>query len=389
MTLPKASPETRVELVTDVIAGPLATFFRTVWAEESDAAGVRRAQTVAAATNPLSPGELPPAVAFLHHEKVIGYIGTIPVKFWNGQVELPAHWLKGFMVLPEHRNGPVGFAVLKELLKHVQLSGITSVALPARRLFGAANYVDCGVVPNFITPLRAARIARSVDVRMLPLRFPLWVARVARFTQMIGIASAGGAFFGAMLWARRTLSGIQSRGLQIEAGGTLPSAVELNELWERARPALRNAAVRDGTFLPWRYETSSNGIYEGVAVRSGVSRRLVAIAIVRRPKDVPDSRLRGIRTATLSDILFPPNDATAGVAAVSGAEQVARRMGADALLSSASHPVLIQVLQRRGAIAIPGNIHLMLRDKAGIAGLSTDVAAWWVTRGDAGSDEAF
>jgi hypothetical protein len=91
----------------------------------------------------------------------------------------------------------------------------------------------------------------------------------------------------------------------------------------------------------------------------------------------------------MSDILFPADNLAAGVAAIAGAERVARRMGADAFVSSAAHPSIIEALRRRAAVRLPGNVHLMIRDRTRSLGLPTNVESWWATRGDASSDEVF
>jgi hypothetical protein len=131
-------------------------------------------------------------------------------------------------------------------------------------------------------------------------------------------------------------------------------------------------------------------MYEAVSVyrRTG-KRELVAVAVVRACSDSPDPRLRGIRVATVADVLFRPDDPAAGLAALAGAERIARRMGADAILCSTSHPAITSALRRRAYLRLPGNVHLMLRDPTGTAGLPLTVDAWWLMRGDASSDEAF
>jgi hypothetical protein len=110
---------------------------------------------------------------------------------------------------------------------------------------------------------------------------------------------------------------------------------------------------------------------------------------VRRWTETPDPRLHGIKVATLADILFRADEPAAGLAALAGAERLARRMGADALLCSAAHPVLTSVLRHRAYLRLPANVHLMIRDPKRTAGLPLRVEEWWLTRGDANSDDAF
>lgn len=370
----------------DAVAG----FFRKVWSEHATGEAVRRARTEAARSNPATSGADVPAVVYLHDGAVIGHLGTIPVKFWNGRTETPAHWLKGFMVLPEHQNGPVGYAVLKELLKHIGVSGAMVVGLPARRLFKAVGFVDCGVIPNYVCVLRPARVAKSIDVASLGLGLPSWLHRSVRATQAAGVASIAGAASGVALRALRALSVRSSPNLLTDVSSGAVQEHALNALWSSARANIAGAAVRDGTFLAWRYSFAEKGAYEAVSVyeRAG-EKRLVAVAVVRRWSNTTDARLRGIRVATLSDILFRPNDSAAGLAAIAGAERVARRMGADAILCSAAHPSITSLLRAQTYFRLPGNVHLMVRDANGVLKLPPAVDAWWVTRGDGHADELF
>jgi GNAT superfamily N-acetyltransferase len=382
-------PSVEVTRITDDNSDAVAGFFRKVWTESSTGERVRRARKDEARSNPASPGADVPAVVYLRDGEVVGHLGTIPVKFWNGRYETPGHWLKGFMVLPEYQNGPVGFAVLKEMLKHVNVSGAMVVGLPARRLFQAVGFVDCGVIPNSVSLLRAARVAKRIDIAGLGLGLPPWLHRAARTSQTAGLAWAAGAMAGAGFRAWRALH-ISSSQYTTDLSGALPSRSALDDLWTRARQTIGAGAVRDGRFLSWRYHAGAGAVYEAVAVHARANeQRLVAIAVVRRWRDTPDQRLRGIKLATLSDILFCADEPAAGLAALAGAERVAHRMGADAILCSAAHPALASALRRRAYLPLPGNVHLMLRDSTRAADLPLEVDAWWVTRGDASSDEAF
>jgi hypothetical protein len=378
-----------VVAVTPAIAEPLSVFLRTAWGDTRSPEEVRLGLARTAAENPSVPGVEPPATAYLLDGNVIGYIGTIPVDFWNGKAEIQGHWLKGFMVLEAYRSGPVGFGVLKELLKHVGVSGIITVAPPARRLFTAVGYKDCGVLPNHISPLRAGRIARSLDIAGLGLGLPVWLDRTARLAQRAGLATLGGGALGLVFSTVRLVRG-RSTGMRVEASGALPSKAELDALWAEARTTFAAGAVRDGRFLSWRYAPAPGGTYEAAVVRDrGNVSRVAAVSVVRRPNESSDPRLRGIKVASLSDILFRADEPAAGLAAIAGAERIARRMGADALLCTASHPAIERVLKRRAYLRLPGNVHLMIRDPKGAAELPMDATSWGATRGDASSDEVF
>ena len=75
--------------------------------------------------------------------------------------------MKGFMVLPEHRNGPIGYLVLKEAVRRLGIAAVLTVADPSRRLFEAMGFRNLGMLSNQILPLRPARIAASIDAEAL------------------------------------------------------------------------------------------------------------------------------------------------------------------------------------------------------------------------------
>jgi hypothetical protein len=142
-------------------------------------------------------------------------------------------------------------------------------------------------------------------------------------------------------------------------------------------------AVRDGGYVRWRYDGADAETYETVTIRK--SGELRAIAAIKRPRDEADPRLRGIRVATLSDLIYDPMDQSAGLAALAGAERVAKGLNAHALLAGATSPALLGLLRRRGYISIPGNVHCLVRCPAGTAAVPA-LSQWWVTRGDGESD---
>jgi len=86
----------------------LAEFVRAVWDPHATAERLGEARAGLAAANPAAPGEPPPTFLFLRDGRPVGHLTTIPARVAVGGREHPAHWMKGFWVLPEHRNGPVG-----------------------------------------------------------------------------------------------------------------------------------------------------------------------------------------------------------------------------------------------------------------------------------------
>jgi len=366
----------------------LAAFFRLVWGATGTGADVAAARAATAAANPSEPGCNVPEFIFVLNHEVIGYLGAVPVSFWNGRVEIPTYWLKGFMVHPDHRNGPVGFNLLKEALNVIGPSGALVAAPAARRLFTALGFVECGAIPNYVSILRPSRVMSHVDISALGGRLPQFATQAFGLAQKLGAMRAIGGLFGVgqQIWKTGRALGFNSYLLDIS--GALPGHAEVDDLWQSVRKEVKAAAVRDARFLSWRFSPAPGELYEAASVRDKTG-RLVAIVVVRRPSAEGDERLHGIKLAVLADILFAPGHSGAGLMALKCAEGIAIRMGADALLCSATANAVKQLLSRRAYFQITPNVFFLVRDPRGSCGLPTAISDWWVTRGDGRADDAF
>jgi GNAT superfamily N-acetyltransferase len=374
----------RIEVVpiADEHAEAVAEFFRVVgWDPLATAAKVRRGR---ARANPFFEGAEPPTVLFLSDGKVLGYVTSIPVMVWNNGAERRADWIKGVMVHPDHRNGPIGFLLIKELMSRLTCPLSLVVGEPARRLFGALGMTDTGTMPNYIGLLNAGAVLKKLDPKAVGLSLPEWVAGAVRLAQRTGAATLLGACAGSALRLKALVCSRSSRGLRSGCARAFPKAADLDRLWHSVRRELEAAPVRNGRYLTWRY--GHDDTYNPIAVTE--RGELVGFAVVRRPRADGDPRLRGIRTASLSDLVFAPSRRDVAAALLREADAVARSFGADALLCSASHPSLHAALSRRGYFRAPANLHFLLKHSAQ-RGVPDALSAWWLMRGDANADEVF
>lgn len=372
--------------VSETHAEAVATFFREVWDAGATAESVVTGMRAAARANVAAPGIQPPTIIVLQGSRVIGYCSSIPQRLWDGIRERPAYWAKGLMVLPEFRNGPVGYLAVKELVKELPCSTIVTVAPAARRLFSALGYRDLGAVANWVRPLRSGAIAQQIDINALGLdKFPKWAARGVRLAQTSGLARVVGATVGAVASVSARLTRMSALGLEVDQ--RVPSSNELDELWRATRDGLTATPVRDAAYLVPRYTDDPAGVYSFIAVRE--AGRLAGVAVARKPKATSDERLGNLRVATISDILFPPTRADVGLALLGALETSSRAAGADAITAMSCHPALIRLLPRQAYVRLGGNVHFFLRDITGESVWPTDLSAWWLNRGDGESDTTF
>ena len=382
-------------LATEEHADAVAAFYREVWnpaaTAESVVAGMRRS----AAQNVAEPGQATPTALVLAGNRVVGYCGSIPQRLWDGVRERPAYWVKGLMVLPEYQKGPIGYLVVKELSRHLDCSTILTAAPAARRLFSALGYTELGAVANWSRPLRPSVIAERLDFDALGLSgLPNWVGAGVSVARRTGIAGLAAKLAGVGMDVASSLARLPAARLDTALGA--PSRAELNELWINARKSLTASPVRDGAYLESRFAKRSeqgqedkdeSNPYTFVTTRD--RGRLLGVAIVRRPRATSDARLKGIRVATLSDVVFPVDRADAGLATLGAIERVARAAGADAVTCMTSHPKLCALLRRQGYLRLGGNVHFFLRDVSASNRFRTDLEDWWLARGDGESDTSF
>ena len=360
----------------------LAAFYRIAWQSATSSEEVARSRRQSALDNQAKPGFPLPAVVAIQRGQIVGYCGTLAVRFWNGKEVFPAYWAKGLMVLPEFRNGPIGFLLLKELTKSAPLMGAFTVNPASNRLFGALGYRDAGPLPNRFKPLSLAGALIHLDPAALPTsRIPPIALGLFGLARQTGLTQVVGAVLDVVL---RSFMPRPSRTLSIGAQVRV-EARELDVLWRRAASELSAASVRDAQSLLLRYgDGISNPQYRYVTVRR--EGELVALAVVKVPRAEGDARLAGIRVACLSDLLVVPSDLPARTAVLAGAEACARDLGADALWCSASADFMTPTLVRRGYISVASNVHFYLRSSQGGDAWMQPVTSWWLMRGDSEAD---
>lgn len=364
----------------------LAEFFRATWNENATVETVRDGRRSAAAANPAFPGEEVPNFILMQGEKIVGFVGTIPMRIWSDAKEYPAHWIKGFWVLPEFRNGPVGFLVLREAVRNLSCAMALTVLPVVVGLSVRLGFTDLGALPNLVRILNPAKLLHRIRLDEVGFgNMPEWLRASAAFLQRTGVASAAGVCADRIARMAVGLSGRFPRSLALYTD--VPEIQDLDALWLRTRGTLGASLVRDGRYLSWRYQRQDAHKYRFITARKGAE--LAGLAVLRNPRADGDPRLHGATVATISEWIFPLDEPLAGLAALAGAERAARELGADALLCSASHPLALRLLRRRAFLPAPPNVHLLTRALPNTCSLSGAQSDWWITRGDANADEVF
>jgi len=377
----------RVRRLDEEDAGSIAEFFRAAaWDPNATPDGAREMLRTLAAENPFEPGKGPPTVGVFIGSRLAGFVTSIPTRFWNGKEYAAGHWLKGYTVLEEYRKGPIAYLLLKEMMKHVGLAASMPAPLAARQLSTALGMRDLGAVRDYIEPLRPARFLRKLDIgRFEHLNaLPPTVSVVVKLAKIPPFAHAIGALITLSLTALRLPSMVSARRLTTELGEHLPGEAAIDSLWVRAQRARSYSATRSGAYMRWRYERGAQARYSFASAWRGED--MVGLAVLAHPQRPDDSRIAGLGIGSVVDLVLDPDCPGALPGVLGVARRWARSANYDALLLTASHGALRKPLLRAGYLRMPGNIHLLLRDPGGEYGLSTNLDAWMVTRGDAWGD---
>ena len=385
------------ETDAEVHAEAIAAFYRQMWNPNTTAESFLASRRKAAAQNVAAPGAPPPTAIVLEGQRVIGYCGSVPQRLWDGVAEHPAYWVKGLMVLPEYRRGPIGYLLWKEIAAHLDHAAMMIVTPAARRLFGATGYTDLGGVPNYVRLLRPGRLAQRLDVAQLELRLPRWLTTGIRIAQRTGLAGVGGMAAGLVADIAAASTRAAAHRFTTACASESPSRVELDELWYCARKGIPAGPVRDGLYLRWRFGADGSppplgpegdeNRYLFLTAREGA--RLVGVAVLLQPRETSDPRLHGARVATISDLVYPAERSAVGFALLAAVERAARERDGDAILCSASHRAVARLLRRQMYVPLPGNVHFFHRDGTGGKRWPPQLASWWLMRGDGGADEVF
>jgi hypothetical protein len=374
----------RVSVLSAADRPALRVFYRAAWGS-GDSPEEQPDETGTGTACPFT-STPPPLVGVYSGTELIGYLGSIPTQLWDGERHVPAHWLKGLMVLEQYRNGPIGYQLVKEMMKQVGVAGVMTVAPAARRLFQAVGFKDLGAVLNYITIIRPGRVLRALDVQRLGLtRLPRPLQALLNIARWPPAAWIGGHIGSAGLRLLDGANALRSLGVRTRLTAAPPPPAEIDAIWDRLRPQLSLAPSRSGAYIHWRYTGGRPGRYEFIEVRRGGV--LAALLVVRKPERLDDPRLAGLRLGLVVDLVLDPTDRPASTAAILAARQWGRQGGCDALLLTLSHLGVGRLVKPLGFVKIPGNVHFMLRAPAGALSAPPDTGRSWLTRGDAWGDD--
>jgi len=326
------------------------------------------------ASNPAPIRPDAPVFVFVKGSDIIGHLATIPVQVASRGATVAAHWIVGFMVLAEHRNGLVGPLLVREATRALGCALSLFVEPPVQRILTGMKWSHRGVLSEHLRVLDARAVARNVRLGAL---------------QGLGAPARTLAGWGlALLQAARSLHGHHARGKGAygEVREETGFDAGFDTLWHSVRDRFGACVSRDRESLRRRYGGQPER-YRVLACREG--QRLLGYCIVTVKQFSGDLRMGDLKLGTIVDGLFDPASPEVMQSLLTAAMGLFRREGAQAVLCTASHDAVIRALRAHGFLAIPGSLNFALHDRARSPLPDVPLSSWHLMRGDSDADQNF
>jgi hypothetical protein len=331
-----------------------------------------------------------PTFVFVKGDNVVGHVATIPVQLAASGRTVAAHWIVGFMVLPEHRNGLVGPLLIKEVNRTLDCALSLFVEPPVLRILTGLKWAHRGTVPQYLRVLDASGVGRHLRLSALkglglragrpagaaPSGF---IEPLARRLLGWGLALAQVARLGLTLASRLGAAPMAAR----EERGFDQS---YDQLWQAVGGRSGACLARDCAYLQRRFGDRPDR-YRVLACRQ--DGRLIGYCVVKVKQFTDDPRMGGMKVGTIVDCLFDPDSPAVFHSLVSGALRIFRQDEVHAVLCTASHASVRRLLRANGFFAIPGNLNFAFHNRTNLPLQDTPLESWHLMRGDSDADQNF
>jgi len=377
-----------VSLYNESLEAPLRKFVEYFWATDSSANSRIEQSGQSNATKEKFEKKRPPTFLFLKDDEVLGHITTIPVRLLIYSRIISAHWVVGFMVMPEYRNGPIGPLLIKKVNESLDFAMTLHVENNVLRIFKGLGWKHLGVIPQFIRVINAYNLLKYVNIERLKGRndvFGKWlvIGLSNTFTRFIM------AFFASMalkIWNLATAV-IRPRCGPYEVLEEYSFDASYDALWEEVKGKFDATVVRDGNYLENRFGGKMEK-YRLLACRK--NKRLIGYCILKVKTFKNDLRMGNARVGTLVDCLFHPEDFSGLQLLFFEAKKAFKNEKVDAIFCTASYGPLRNFLMKNGFIKVPGNLNFAFHGSHLLDPLEDfRLSEWHIMRGDADADHNF
>lgn len=331
-----------------------------------------------------------PTFVFVKGADIVGHVTTIPVQLSSYAKTVEAHWIVGFMVLPEHRNGLVGPLLIKEVNRSLDCALSVFVEPPVLRILRGLKWTYHGILPQYLRILDAPGVSRNLQLsglKALTVRSgDMSVAVPLRWVESLLRTLGGWALaVGQAVWVGLTIVA-RPRSLPVEVREEHGFDDSYNQLWQAVGGRFGACIVRDQTYLQRRFGRNPDR-YRVLACRR--ENRLLGYCIVKTRQFSNDPRMGDMKVGTIVDCLFDPDAPAALQTLLDSAVKMCEREGVHAVLCTASHASVRRLLRANGFLAIPGNLNFAHHNRTNMPLQDISLDAWHLMRGDSDADQNF
>ncbi len=332
----------------------------------------------------------PPTFLFLKDDEVLGHITSIPVGLFIHSRFIPAHWMVGFMVLPEYRNGPIGPLLIKKVNETLDFAMTLHVEDNVLRIFKGLGWKHLGVIPQFIRVLNTYRLLKEVNIGQLP--FLKGRRNVTRKWLGWGLSNTLTRYFIALsaslaikIWNLCKATIRPNFGL-FKVIEEYSFDASFDTLWEGIRGKFDAMVVRDRSYLENRF---GGRIEKYRLLTCRRNDRLIGYCILKVKSFINDPRMGNTRVGTIVDCLFDPEDFSGLQLLFFEASKLFNKEKVDAIFCAASYLPLQKFLIRNGFMEISGNLNFAFHGSFIEPFGELNLSEWHLMRGDSDADANF
>jgi|SRR5579859_194573 len=365
-------------------------FCRVVWPNSKSRAVASAARSNVSRERPAGAIQDSPTFVFLKGDDIVGHVTTIPVQLTSFARTVSAHWIVGFMVLREHRNGLVGPLLIKEVNRTLDCALSLFVEPPVLRILTGLKWVHMGILPQYLRVLNARGVSRNLQVSgvkalalhkgnidaAVPFGF------VESFIRMLG---GWGLAVGQAIWLGLTIVA-RPKAVPVEVREEHGFDDSYDKLWQAVGRRFGACIARDQEYLQRRFGLYPDR-YRVLGCRK--EQRLLGYCVVKTKQYSNDRRMGNMMVGTIVDCLFDPAAPAAFHALLDSALKLYARESVHAVLCTASHGAVRRLLRANGFLAIPGNLNFAYHNRTNVPLQDIALESWHLMRGDSDADQNF
>jgi len=380
----------KVCLYDESMAEAFDRFCQVIWPNAGDRESAPAARVEEDQERHAGADQDPQTFVFVKGNDIVGHVTTIPVQLSSYGKTVAAHWIVGFMVHPEHRNGLVGPLLIKEVKRRLDCALSLHVELPVLRILTGLKWVHRGILPQYLRVLNARAVSHNIQLSGVKalgagkgdgttaVRGRI-VESCVRVLGGWGLATCQALWVGLTIVARHRSSRVEVREEQGFDDG-------YEKLWQAVSGHFGACLARDRQYLQRRFGRHPDR-YRVIGCRQ--ENLLLGYCIVKTKQFSNDSRMGDMKVGTIVDCLFDPAAPVALQALLDFVVKKLAQEGVHAVLCTASHAAVRRLLRGNGFFAIPGNLNFAYYNRTNVTLQDIPLESWHLMRGDSDADQNF